>query len=53
MAPADRPGEYILLVGSDNDFITQHGRMAGKAYADAGGADVDTLIMAWRVRIPQ
>ncbi|MEJ0026473.1 MAG: esterase-like activity of phytase family protein [Rhizomicrobium sp.] len=53
LAPADRPGEYILLVGSDNDFVTQHGRMAGKAYADAGGADVDTLIMAWRVRIPQ
>jgi hypothetical protein len=51
LAPAERPGDYILLVGSDNDFITQHGRMAGKAYADGTGANVDTLIMAWRVRL--
>ncbi len=53
LAPAGPKGQYILLVGSDNDFITQDGHMAGKAYADGSGADVDTLIMAWRVRIPQ
>ena len=53
LAPAEQPGEYILLVGSDNDFITQHGQMAGKAYADGSGANVDTLIMAWHVRIPR
>ena len=45
------PGEYILLVGSDNDFVTQHGHMAGQAYKDAAGADVDTLVMAWRVTL--
>ena len=53
LAPTGKPGDYILLVGSDNDFITQHGQMAGKAYADSTGANVDTLLMAWRVRIPR
>lgn len=30
-APAGTPGQYFLIVGSDNDVITRHGRMAGKA----------------------
>jgi hypothetical protein len=51
LGPAAKPGEYILLVGSDNDFITEHGRMAGQDYKDAAGADVDTLVMAWRVTL--
>jgi hypothetical protein len=42
----------FLFVGSDNDFITQHGMMAGKPYADASGADVDTLVLAYRVTLP-
>jgi hypothetical protein len=46
------PDGDFLLVGSDNDFITQHGMMAGKAYADASGADVDTLVLAYRVTLP-
>jgi len=46
------PGGDFLLVGSDNDFITQRGMMAGKAYADASGADVDTLVLAYRVILP-
>lgn len=46
------PNDYFLFIGSDNDFITQHGMMAGKAYADAAGADVDTLVLAWRVTLP-
>ncbi len=49
---AGAPDDYFLFIGSDNDFITQHGMMAGKAYADASGADVDTLILAYRVTIP-
>lgn len=49
---AQAPDDYFLFIGSDNDFITQHGMMAGKAYADASGADVDTLILAYRVTIP-
>jgi len=46
------PSGDFLLVGSDNDFITQHGMMAGNAYADASGADVDTLVLAYRVALP-
>jgi hypothetical protein len=53
LAPAEKPGQFILLVGSDNDFITQKGRMAGKSYADDTGANVDTLVMAWRVQFPK
>lgn len=51
LGPTGKPGEYILLVGSDNDFITQKGRMAGQDYKDASRADVDTLVMAWRVTL--
>jgi hypothetical protein len=52
LAPGDRPGSHFLLIGSDNDFVTQHGMMAGKPYADASGADVDTLVLAYRVSLP-
>lgn len=52
LAPAGPPGQYILLVGSDNDFITQDGHMAGSRYKDAAGVDVDTLVMAWQVSLP-
>jgi hypothetical protein len=52
LAPAGSKGKYILLVGSDNDFITQDGHMAGRTYKDAAGADVDTLVMAWQVSLP-
>ena len=46
------PGGSFLFVGSDNDFITQNGIMAGKPYADASGADVDTLVLVYQVRLP-
>jgi hypothetical protein len=52
LAPADVAGSYFLFVGSDNDFITQHGMMAGKPYADASGANVDSLVLVYRVRLP-
>jgi hypothetical protein len=51
LGPTGKPGEYILLVGSDNDFETQHGHMAGQDYKDSSGAEVDTLVMAWRVTL--
>ena len=51
LAPAGGPGEYFLFVGSDNDFITQHGMMAGKPYADASGANVDTLVLVYRIKL--
>ena len=46
------PNDYFLFVGSDNDFITQQGRMAGQSYADASGANVDTLVLVYRVTLP-
>lgn len=55
LAPAHdprAPNDYFLLVGSDNDFITQDGFMAGKPYKDASGVNVDTLVLAWRIHLP-
>lgn len=49
---AKNPNDYFLFVGSDNDFITQHGTMVGQAYQDASGADVDTLVLVYRVTLP-
>jgi hypothetical protein len=46
------PNDYFLFVGSDNDFITQDGHMAGQAYKDASGANVDTLVLVFRVTLP-
>ena len=51
LLPAAAPGEYFLFVGSDNDFITQNGMMAGKPYADASGANVESLVLVYRVRL--
>ncbi len=44
--------DYFLFVGSDNDFVTQNGHMAGAPYADASGANVDTLVLVYRVTLP-
>lgn len=49
---AKAPDDYFLFVGSDNDFITQDGMMAGQPYADASGANVDTLMLVYRVSLP-
>jgi hypothetical protein len=46
------PHDYFLFVGSDNDFITQDGHMAGQAYQDASGANVDTLVLVYRGTLP-
>jgi hypothetical protein len=46
------PHDYFLFVGSDNDFITQDGHMAGQPYADASGANADTLALVYRVTLP-
>ena len=46
------PDDYFLFVGSDNDFITQQGHMAGQPYQDATGANVDTLVLVYRVTLP-
>jgi hypothetical protein len=44
--------DYFLFVGSDNDFVTQQGSMQGKPYQDASGANVDTLMLVYRVTLP-
>ena len=46
------PSDYFLFVGSDNDFITQNGFMAGMSYADASGFNADTLVLVFRVTLP-
>ena len=46
------PHDYFLFVGSDTDFITQHGFMVGQPYQDASGANVDTLVLVYRVTLP-
>ena len=46
------PNDYFLFVGSDNDFITQDGHMAGQSYQDASGYNVDTLVLVYRVTLP-
>lgn len=44
------PKDYFLFVASDNDFVTRQGMMAGIPYDD--GADVDTMILVYRVTLP-
>ncbi len=46
------PHDFFLFVGSDNDFITQDGHMAGQSYQDASGFNVDTLVLVYRVTLP-
>jgi hypothetical protein len=48
----EAPDDYFLFVGSDNDFITQQGFMAGEPYQDASGNNVDTLVLVYRVTLP-
>ena len=47
------PRDYFLFVSNDNDFITQHGFHAGKAYKDPSGVDVDTMMLVYRVTLPE
>ncbi|HEY2137101.1 MAG TPA: esterase-like activity of phytase family protein [Xanthobacteraceae bacterium] len=46
------PDDFFLFVANDNDFITQHGFQAGAAYADPSGADVDTILLVFRINLP-
>jgi hypothetical protein len=55
LAPAldpEHPRDFFLLVGNDNDFITQHGFQAGADYKDPSGVDIDTLMLVYRVTLP-
>jgi hypothetical protein len=46
------PRDYFLFVSDDNDFITQNGYHAGVAYKDPSGVDVDTMVLVYRVTLP-
>ena len=48
----ENPNDFFLFVSNDNDFITQNGHQAGAAYKDPSGADVDTMILVYRVTLP-
>jgi hypothetical protein len=50
---AANPRDFFLFVSNDNDFITQNGYQAGAAYKDPSGADVDTMILVYRVALPK
>jgi hypothetical protein len=46
------PQDFFLFVSNDNDFITQNGYQVGAVYKDASGADIDTLILVYRLTLP-
>jgi hypothetical protein len=47
------PRDFFLFVSNDNDFLTQNGYQVGAPYKDQSGADVDTLILVYRVTLPE
>ena len=56
LAPAldpANPNDYFLFVTNDNDFITQNGYQAGTPYKDASGLEVDTMILVYRITLPE
>ncbi|HVO02525.1 MAG TPA: esterase-like activity of phytase family protein [Candidatus Cybelea sp.] len=46
------PNDWFLVVGSDNDFLTQNGSMQGKPYKDSSGANVDSVVLVYRITLP-
>jgi hypothetical protein len=47
------PRDFFLVITNDNDFITQNGYQVGAAYKDASGADVDTMLLVYRITLPE
>jgi hypothetical protein len=47
------PNDYFLFITNDNDFITANGYQAGAAYRDASGAEVDTMLLVYRITLPE
>ncbi len=46
------PDDWFLLVGNDNDFITQRGYQAGESYAHPSGIENDTMVLVYRLTLP-
>lgn len=49
---AANPNDYFLFIGNDNEFITEDGFQVGAPYKAPGGADVDTMLLVYRVILP-
>jgi hypothetical protein len=47
------PRDFFLFVTNDNDFMTQNGYQVGAPYKDESGVDVDTVILAYRLTLPE
>jgi hypothetical protein len=47
------PNDFFLVIVNDNDFITQNGYQAGARYRDASGVEVDTMLLAYRITLPE
>jgi hypothetical protein len=47
------PRDSFLVITNDNDFITQDGYQVGAAYTDASGTDVDTMLLVFRITLPE
>ena len=43
------PEDFFLFVSNDNDFITQNGYQVGAPYKDESGADIDTIVLVYRL----
>jgi hypothetical protein len=49
----DNPRDVFLFVTNDNDYITQNGSQVGASYKDQSGTDVDTMILVYRLTLPE
>jgi hypothetical protein len=47
------PRDFLLFITNDNDFITQNGYQVGASYKDASGVDVDTMLLVFRITLPE
>jgi hypothetical protein len=47
------PNDYFLVIGSDNDFLTQNGSMQGQPYKESSGANVDSVVLVYRITLPE
>jgi hypothetical protein len=47
------PRDFFLFITNDNDFITQNGFQVGATYKDASGVDVDTMLLVFRITLPE
>ncbi|MFL6798653.1 MAG: esterase-like activity of phytase family protein [Xanthobacteraceae bacterium] len=47
------PRDVFLFISNDNDFITQKGHQAGADYKDASGVEVDTMLLVYRMELPE